>query len=203
MQISDIDNGIKVTTGNISILRGYVLKRLGVKNHAVCNLLSNGSESFTSHTYVRLNRNLDAALRKIFLWLLWVLVAACGILSCGVWDLAPWLGIKPRPPALGAWSLNHWNTREVLVFFGGRGLLDLYCCKNLSLVVVRAFLCGGFSCSKHRLNSYGLQPESLQGMWDPPRPGIELVLPSLAGGFFITEPAKPLYAIFSLFCFPT
>ena len=141
MQISDIDNGIKVTTGNISILRGYVLKRLGVKNHAVCNLLSNGSESFTSHTYVRLNRNLDAALRKIFLWLLWVLVAACGILSCGVWDLAPWLGIKPRPPALGAWSLNHWNTREVLVFFGGgrfAGSLLLRkplssCCEGFSL----------------------------------------------------------------------
>ena len=89
MQISDIDNGIRVTTGNLSILREYALKHLEVKNCAVCNLLSNGSESFTPHTYVRLNRNLDAALRKIFIWLLWVLVAACGILSCGVWDLVP------------------------------------------------------------------------------------------------------------------
>ena len=24
-----------------------------------------------------------------------------------------WLGIKPIPPTLGAWSLNHWTTREV------------------------------------------------------------------------------------------
>lgn len=50
MQISNINNGIMVTTGNISILRKYALKHLGVKNHDVCNLLSNGSESFTSHT---------------------------------------------------------------------------------------------------------------------------------------------------------
>ena len=35
------------------------------------------------------------------------LVAAC------MWDLVPWLDIKPGPPALGAWSLNHWTTREV------------------------------------------------------------------------------------------
>ena len=34
-------------------------------------------------------------------------------LSCGTWDLAPWPGIKPRSPALGAWSLSHWTTREV------------------------------------------------------------------------------------------
>ena len=28
-------------------------------------------------------------------------------------DLVPWLGIEPGPPALGAWSLNHWTTKEV------------------------------------------------------------------------------------------
>ena len=27
------------------------------------------------------------------------------------WDLVPWPGIKPRLPALGMWSLNHWTTR--------------------------------------------------------------------------------------------
>ena len=36
-------------------------------------------------------------------------------LSCGVWDLVPWPGIKPGPPALGLWSLNQWTTREVPV----------------------------------------------------------------------------------------
>ena len=40
---------------------------------------------------------------------------SCGIrtLSCGMWDLVPWAGIEPRPPALGAWSLSHCTTREV------------------------------------------------------------------------------------------
>ena len=32
---------------------------------------------------------------------------------CGVWDLVPWPGIEPRPPALGAWSLSRCTTREV------------------------------------------------------------------------------------------
>ena len=34
-------------------------------------------------------------------------------LSCSMWDLVSQPGIKPRPPALGAWSLSHWTTREV------------------------------------------------------------------------------------------
>ena len=55
-------------------------------------------------------------------WLCWVLVVACrishcscGIFSFGMWDLVPQPGIKPYPPALGAWSLCHWTTREGLV----------------------------------------------------------------------------------------
>ena len=35
-------------------------------------------------------------------------------LSCSMRDLVPWLGIKTGPPVLGAWSLSHWTTREVL-----------------------------------------------------------------------------------------
>ena len=31
-------------------------------------------------------------------------------LSCGIWDLVPWPGIKLRTPALGAPSLSHWTT---------------------------------------------------------------------------------------------
>ena len=34
-------------------------------------------------------------------------------LSCSMWDLVPWLGIEPRPPALGVHSLSHWTTRDV------------------------------------------------------------------------------------------
>ena len=36
-------------------------------------------------------------------------------LSCSMGDLVLWPGIEPRPPALGARSLNHWGTREVPV----------------------------------------------------------------------------------------
>ena len=72
----------------------------------------------------------------LFIWLRWVLVAArrifiaacvifvaaCGILSCGMrtlscsmWDLVPCPGIEPGPLSLGARSLSHWTTREVLI----------------------------------------------------------------------------------------
>ena len=47
------------------------------------------------------------------------LVAACKLLvvacklSCGMWDLVPWLRTEPGPSALRAQSLSHWTTREV------------------------------------------------------------------------------------------
>ena len=44
--------------------------------------------------------------------LLFIYLVALGR-SCGMWDLVPWPGIKPGPPALGAQSLTHWTTREV------------------------------------------------------------------------------------------
>ena len=34
-------------------------------------------------------------------------------LSCDRWDLFPQPGMESRPPALRAWSLSHWTTREV------------------------------------------------------------------------------------------
>ena len=61
----------------------------------------------------------------LFIWLFCVLVeacgifnllqtsAACGIFSCSVWDLVPWPGIKPRPPALGTQNPSHWTTWEI------------------------------------------------------------------------------------------
>ena len=38
-------------------------------------------------------------LKNIYIWLHWLLV--------------PWPGIEPGPPALRAWSVSHWTTREV------------------------------------------------------------------------------------------
>ena len=32
---------------------------------------------------------------------------------CNYWTIVPWPGIGPMSPALGAWSLNHWATKEV------------------------------------------------------------------------------------------
>ena len=40
-------------------------------------------------------------------------VAACAILSGGMWDLVPWPGIKPGLPTWGAWSLSHWTQHSV------------------------------------------------------------------------------------------
>ena len=39
-------------------------------------------------------------------------MAACGVFSCGMWDLDSWPGIEPGPPELGTRSLSHWTTRE-------------------------------------------------------------------------------------------
>ena len=62
-------------------------------------------------------------------------------LSCGIWDLAPWPGIKPSPPALGVRSFSHWTTREIACGFN-RGLK---CTKPagwfLSLLVERHCVC--------------------------------------------------------------
>ena len=63
---------------------------------------------------------LDATtLKKIFIfiylliWLCPILVAAHEIFSCGMWDLVPPSGIKPRLPALGMQSRSHWTSSKV------------------------------------------------------------------------------------------
>ena len=42
-------------------------------------------------------------------------MVACGIFSCGVWDLAPWPGMEPGSPVLRVPSLSHWTTRDAPV----------------------------------------------------------------------------------------
>ena len=45
---------------------------------------------------------------------------------------------------------------------------------------------------RRRLSSCGSRAQSLRGMWDLPRPGLEPVSPALAGGFSTTAPpGKP------------
>ena len=50
----------------------------------------------------------------IFSYTMRTLSCSTWSLNCSVWDLVPWPGIEPGPPALGAWSLSPWTTREVL-----------------------------------------------------------------------------------------
>ena len=56
------------------------------------------------------------------------MAGGCGMqtLSCGMWDLVPWSGIEPGPPALGTWRLSHWTTREVLLFSFLRNLHTVF-----------------------------------------------------------------------------
>ena len=57
--------------------------------------------------------------KKIYFYCIYLVVAhrifSCCMwtLTCGMWYLVPWPGIKPRPPALVVQSLSCWTTREV------------------------------------------------------------------------------------------
>ena len=52
-----------------------------------------------------------------------------------------------------------------------------------------------------RLSSCGPLAQSLRGMWDPPRPGLEPVSPALAGRLPTTAPpGKPPFCIFTRHC---
>ncbi|XP_057561359.1 nuclease EXOG, mitochondrial isoform X2 [Hippopotamus amphibius kiboko] len=55
---------------------------------------------------------------------------AGSLVAARMWDLVPQPGIKPGPPALGAWSLNSLTTREVPgIFFFEFGDADRKHCK--------------------------------------------------------------------------
>ena len=52
----------------------------------------------------------------------------------------------------------------------------------------------------HRLSSCGSRAQSLRGMWDPPRPGLQPVSPALAGRpSTIAPPGKPPMSYFNPF----
>ena len=62
--------------------------------------------------------------KYLFIWLLWVLVVACGVFDLSCWHVGSSFlirklvstVIKPEPPALGTLSPSHWTGREVLSF---------------------------------------------------------------------------------------
>ena len=59
-------------------------------------------------------------------------------------SLVPQPGIKPMPPALGAWSLNHWTAREVPAFgLLARICMKIYCVNGVYRECERQRLVGG------------------------------------------------------------
>ena len=70
---------------------------------------------FLFHTWVHLCHVFYSVV--LLIWLPQVLAVASRLFSCSMWDLVPWPGIQPRPPALGEWSFSPWTTREVPVSY--------------------------------------------------------------------------------------
>ena len=71
--------------------------------------------SFPPLTYVYNRVELIRIFRYLFIFKIFKVFIHLAALdfSCGMQDLDPQPGIKPRLPALGAPSLSHWTTREV------------------------------------------------------------------------------------------
>ena len=81
--------------------------------------INKGANEILAGVSIRFRRSIVAMIFNIyvFIWLHQVLVAACRIfnlhcsvqdLRCSLWDLVPWPGITPGPPAnLGAKCLSH------------------------------------------------------------------------------------------------
>ena len=53
------------------------------------------------------------SVKGTFLRFIFIYLFGCVSLGYSMWDLVPWPGIKPGPPALEAWTLSFWTTREV------------------------------------------------------------------------------------------
>ena len=72
---------------------------------------------------------------------------------------------------------------------GKRGSLIIAVCGPLT---VTASLVAEHRLQMRRLSNYGSRAQTLRGLWDPPRPGLEPVSPALAGRFSTTAPpGKP------------
>ena len=99
--------------------------------------------------------------------------------------LVPRPGIETMPPVLGAWSFNHWNTREVPIHLLGEVVVCFL------IIYLLVFGCAGssllhglffFSCSsqalEHRLNSW--RPTGLVALRHVGSSWIKPVSPALA-----------------------
>ena len=111
-----------------------------------------------------------------------------------MWDLVPWPGIEPRPPASGAQSISHWTTREVpfiYFYFGSVGFLlqAFFSCSEWGLLSsydvqtshCNSFFCWGARALEHWLSSCGAWALLSLSTWNLSRPGMEPMSLALAG----------------------
>ena len=94
-------------------------------------------------------------------------VAAKSLQSCPtLCNPIPWAGFKRGSPALQAWSVNHWTTREVpwLVFyvslFPDLDLCDTICIYSAIVIIYLAL--SVYQCARPLINSFTLLLSSLQ-----------------------------------------
>ena len=76
-------------------------------------------------------------LKKIYIYLFGCIGSGC---SRDTWDLVPWRGFEPRPPALDVWILSHWTTRQVPFFWCAPFLSLYWTCYNIASVLCFSFL---------------------------------------------------------------
>ena len=84
----------------------------GPCSSATCANPASSIRSLSVGRRLRVPDGLSSHLRTLFFVCFLIYLAVQG-LTCGMWNLVAWLWIKLWPPALGAWSLSHWTTREV------------------------------------------------------------------------------------------
>ena len=78
----------------------------------VGNLFSGSSAFSESNLYIC--KVLGSWTLDLAWMILGITLLACEM-SAALFNLVPWPGIKPLPPALEAWSLNYWTTGKSLI----------------------------------------------------------------------------------------
>ena len=90
----------------------YVYIHIHIYTYTFFNIFILGFFYFSKFIF---NWRPSGFLNYLFIWLscgTWALPSSlwhAKSFSCAMWDLAPWPGIEPRPPALGVQSLSHWK----------------------------------------------------------------------------------------------
>ena len=131
-------------------------------------------------------------------------MAALG-LSCGMWDLVPWPGIEPGPPASVVWCLSHWTTKEIpelleyvhlcLSSHLETFLANILChCPCLFLLGSNYTVCvcmGVTLVMANSLQPHGLEPARPLCPWDFPSENTGVGCHSLLQGIFPTQGLNP------------